>query len=520
MAQVNFPSDVGGDGSTYSDTTDATTGLAGTGYATKLVPMFAQMINVANWVKGLAVTAADRTGNGGKLTRIKLDASGMEAVDIRTDASGNVGLGITPVSKLELQHNLGPVLGIGSTTVNRTTTALRYLGDYPDAGTGRYAIVLLGRYQDGTATSRVYNVNGVFRLFRGATGATSINAAIDVTFQAAYSSTAARQINRSAPFIQRFKFVRCTYSGIEYIGLTCGLTSQCDIYFEGHAANNQSDTTNQLRVVQDNQVTGLVDFVVTEAFGAAGDLTVTSVGDTVAKNRLVASFDGAVPTAAVAGEIVTRRAADIGTVYFGDSSNCYLHANYGGGNSDYVFGPACARIRPANDNGTALGAAGQRYSVTYSAGGVITTSDAREKTSVRKFTQAELNAAKELASEIGFFQFLASVKEKGADRAREHCGMTVQRAIEILKKHGLNPFRCAFICYDKWEKYEEPARLDEDGNVITPATVSPAGDRYSFRTDQLNLFIVRGVYQVQQEEFAELRARIEKLEGTSASGAC
>jgi hypothetical protein len=53
--------------------------------------------------------------------------------------------------------------------------------------------------------------------------------------------------------------------------------------------------------------------------------------------------------------------------------------------------------------------------------------------------------------------------------------MTVQRAIEILESNGLDPFKYAFICHDKWS---------EDGKDV---------DKYGFRIDQLNMFIAAGI---------------------------
>lgn len=91
-----------------------------------------------------------------------------------------------------------------------------------------------------------------------------------------------------------------------------------------------------------------------------------------------------------------------------------------------------------------------------------------------------------------------------------------------MQSHGLDPMRYGFICYDKWPETPEvvetwPAQdavLDEAGNVVSPAvesgsrvtqTYMPAGDRYSFRHDELLLFIARG-----------LDARLAALEAKTA----
>lgn len=126
-------------------------------------------------------------------------------------------------------------------------------------------------------------------------------------------------------------------------------------------------------------------------------------------------------------------------------------------------------VVPGADNAQALGDASSRWSQVFAGTATISTSDAREKTEVRLLNDAELAAASELAREIGAYKFLAAVSEK-KDAAREHIGMTVQRAIEVLTRHGLEPFNYSFICYDE----------TEDGGV------------FSFRESGLYAFIAAG----------------------------
>lgn len=161
------------------------------------------------------------------------------------------------------------------------------------------------------------------------------------------------------------------------------------------------------------------------------------------------------------------------------------------------------------DNTRTIGTAPRRWSTIYAASGSINTSDAREKTDVRAMSQAEIEASKQISKEIGIYQWLSAIKEKG-DSARLHVGLTVQRAIEIMESNGLDPFAYGFICYDKWDdafvehpavEYK-PADIAEDGTVISQEVKAQAarieqtqvaGDRYAFRYDELNLFIARGL---------------------------
>lgn len=164
---------------------------------------------------------------------------------------------------------------------------------------------------------------------------------------------------------------------------------------------------------------------------------------------------------------------------------------------------------PGSDNAQACGDAALRWSTVYTGSGTINTSDAREKTSVCPLTTAEIAAAIELGSEIGVYQWLAMIEQKG-DAARQHVGMTVQRAIAVLESHGLDPFAYGFICYDEWLalpeiRHEWPAQsqvVDDFGNLVREAVDAgfevvqefrAAGDRYSFRMDELLAFIAKGL---------------------------
>jgi len=139
------------------------------------------------------------------------------------------------------------------------------------------------------------------------------------------------------------------------------------------------------------------------------------------------------------------------------------------------------QFSPITDNNLSLGNSSHRWSVVYAGTGTINTSDAREKTEVIDLTENEVNAAKELSKEIGIYQWLDSISKKGQLNARKHIGFTVQKAITIMEKNNLNPMDYGFICYDKWDSSKTI-----DGEILN------AGDRYSFRYDELNLFLAKG----------------------------
>ncbi|MEF2265329.1 tail fiber domain-containing protein [Janthinobacterium sp. LS2A] len=194
---------------------------------------------------------------------------------------------------------------------------------------------------------------------------------------------------------------------------------------------------------------------------------------------------------------------------------------------DYVY--------PWEDNVIGLGSFNRRWTNIYASTGVVQTSDARHKTAVVALSGNEIAAAIQLAREIGKYRFLEAVREKGT-AARQHIGMTVQRAIEVMESHRLDPLAYGFICYDEWdEKTTEHPQIQVPDKVhppvvvrhaatetaeaydevltegyTEPGEVQPArtevqlaGSMYSFRPDELNLFIARG--QAARQDQLELR---------------
>lgn len=162
-----------------------------------------------------------------------------------------------------------------------------------------------------------------------------------------------------------------------------------------------------------------------------------------------------------------------------------------------VVGWNATNYRPGTDNTVNLGTASLKWKEVFSNNGTINTSDARKKSPVRTMTEQEVAAAKALAAEVGVFQFLDAIQQKG-DAARHHIGLTVQRAIEVMVAHGLDPFGYGFVCYDQWEReVYERIEVKEPGTdiiLVEAATFDrPGGDSFGFRTDQLMLFIARGM---------------------------
>jgi hypothetical protein len=147
---------------------------------------------------------------------------------------------------------------------------------------------------------------------------------------------------------------------------------------------------------------------------------------------------------------------------------------------------------PGADNAQQLGSAAKRWSTVYAGTGTINTSDARKKSSVSALGESELAAASDLASAIGWFKFTDAISEKG-DQARVHIGLTVQKAMQVMASHGLDPMSYGFICYDKWGEDE---------------------DAYGFRMDEMLAFVSRGQQEIllrQAQRMTELEQQIQAM---------
>lgn len=167
-------------------------------------------------------------------------------------------------------------------------------------------------------------------------------------------------------------------------------------------------------------------------------------------------------------------------------------------------------VTPGADNVQTLGSASLRWSVVYAGTGTINTSDEREKAWRGPLDADELRAARRIVDEIGIYQWLDAIAEKG-EAARLHCGVRAQRAFAIMTEQGLNWRRYAWCCFDEWDEVTEPV-VDENGKPTGETrVVREAGDRYGIRPDQLAFWLIAAQAQVQ----ASLEARLAALEAAA-----
>lgn len=165
------------------------------------------------------------------------------------------------------------------------------------------------------------------------------------------------------------------------------------------------------------------------------------------------------------------KAFQIGT---GDAFSVAVRQN---NNTRMTFNTS-GHIEAGADNTQTMGTATRRWSEIFAGNGTINTSDGREKTDIESLNASEIAVAKRLKGLVRKFRFQSSIDAKG-DAARIHVGVIAQDVKAAFEAEGLDPFAYGVLCFDRWEE-----STDSDG------VVTPAGDRYGVRYDQLFAFIV------------------------------
>ncbi len=146
-------------------------------------------------------------------------------------------------------------------------------------------------------------------------------------------------------------------------------------------------------------------------------------------------------------------------------------------------------VAPVIHSDTNLGQSSSAWLNGYFVNSPQTVSDGRLKTEVRELSDAELSAGMEIVKALGFWMWLDGRGD------REHAGTTVQTVIEIMERHGLEPFNYAFITYEKWDdEFTTVYQYDDEGKKIEGSGVEvqtkKAGDIYGFKVQELSLYLI------------------------------
>lgn len=173
-----------------------------------------------------------------------------------------------------------------------------------------------------------------------------------------------------------------------------------------------------------------------------------------------------------------------------------------------IGNPYHSFVRPSSDNGIAIGGPSNRWTVVHAATDSISTSDEREKHWRGALNAAEIRAGKRIIGELGIYQWIEAVTEKGENGARYHIGPRAQRAFDIMESEGLDWRRYAWCCYDAWADQTGPFFDDDRNPTDETQVIVKAGDRYGIRADQLAFWLIA----VQAEIQKDLDARLSALE--------
>ncbi|HGP0980353.1 TPA: phage tailspike protein [Klebsiella aerogenes] len=192
---------------------------------------------------------------------------------------------------------------------------------------------------------------------------------------------------------------------------------------------------------------------------------------------------------------------------------------------------------PRTDNNIDFGSGAFRPKQYWGVNSSIATSDADHKTEPRLIYDAEVDAFYEIGQLPWVWQWLLKYQAEG-DGARLHSGPTVQAAIAVMEKHGLDWRNYSAFCFNQWDAQDEVvetwddiyetipkarALYDESGACIQEeipehkVLVTPAGSRvvseaveagqvYSFRKEELILWVLRATIEKQKNIESRLAA--------------
>jgi hypothetical protein len=125
MASVTFPVSIGGDGSTVTDDSNTSTGLARGGHRTRFVPALAQVVAIGAYMTPIALNALNAAGTSATSTSSVLIGSGSKSLTLaQTGKAFAVGqwVQITDAAAPSTNYMVGAITaftaGTGAMTVN------------------------------------------------------------------------------------------------------------------------------------------------------------------------------------------------------------------------------------------------------------------------------------------------------------------------------------------------------------------------------------------------------------------
>lgn len=158
MTSVTWSVSLGGDGSTVDDTSDPTTGLDNYGYASRLVPAFSNLLNVATYTQGRATAAASSATDAANYAASALNAPGTNATSTTSVAIAS-GVDKTFVIQTGKAYVIGQTLNAAS-AANPANYMAGQVKSY-NSGTGSLVITVSQIGGSGTYADWVISMGAI-----------------------------------------------------------------------------------------------------------------------------------------------------------------------------------------------------------------------------------------------------------------------------------------------------------------------------------------------------------------------
>lgn len=157
MTSVTFPTSLGGDGSTVTDDSNATTGLGNGGFRTRLLPTFTNTINIAQTAVNAAVSATTAPGTNATSTTSLTVATGTQTLTVQASKLYVPGMFVMIADTVTPANWMHGIV----TAYNSTTGVLNVTVD-SSGGSGTFATWTVSITAPGTARPSQAGNAGLF----------------------------------------------------------------------------------------------------------------------------------------------------------------------------------------------------------------------------------------------------------------------------------------------------------------------------------------------------------------------
>ena len=181
----------------------------------------------------------------------------------------------------------------------------------------------------------------------------------------------------------------------------------------------------------------------------------------------------------------------LGKIYGQASSGAVL--TLGVGTTSYVtIDGGVGAFYPFADNTTSLGYSTRRWTTVYATTALINTSDATEKQQITDLTTAELATAKAIKGLIKSFKFNDAVAKKG-DGARIHIGVIAQDVQKAFTDNGLDANKYGIFCSDTWYEVNGSATDENDAHYTASSPNAIQVTKLGVRYEELLAFVISAI---------------------------